>query len=299
MGWFSRNGHGAGPTLVLSGGGSMGALQAGILQVLVRQGLRPGRIVGTSVGALNGAYLAFYPTVEGADRLVGIWRGLENERYLRFNPVRIAYRLASRQLNLFRNDFLHRLIAEHTVEDDFSATAVPLHVTATNFYTGRKVVFSSGPVSQAVLASTAIPGVFGPVEIAGQVFVDGGVVANLDLETAVELGAREIVAIDLSHCFELPQPSSVAGVITRTVDIVMRDRVVRDMAALGRKSRITLIQPEVKLGPSVGNFRHVSRMLDEGIALGEQLVKRLLDQKGRFLPGTFNASVALARGAEG
>jgi NTE family protein len=287
--WFSKNGHSADPTLVLSGGGSMGALQAGLLRVLMQRGFRPARVVGTSVGALNAAYLAFHPDLAGADRLVEIWRGLEKERFLSVNPVRVAYRLASRQLNLFSNEFLHRLIAEHTVEDDFAETRIPLYITATNFLTGRKHVFSTGRVSQAVLASTAIPGVFGPIEVDGERYLDGGVVANLDLETAVGLGAREILAIDLSHCFELPEARNVAGVITRTVDIVMRERVERDMALLGRRARITLVQPEVEEGGSVGDLRHVSRLIDRGVELGQQIVQRCFDARGRLRQGVFQA----------
>src|SRR3990172_6497591 len=291
--WFFRNGHREGPTLVLSGGGAMGALQAGVLRVLVRRGFRPGRIVGTSVGALNGAFLAFYPSVTGVERLAEIWRGLESERFIHFNPVRIAFRLASRQLNLFGNEFLQRLIAEHTVEDDFAAAQLPLYITATNLQTGRKRVFSEGPVSQAVLASTAIPGAFAPVEIDGQTYLDGGVIANLDLETAVELGAREILAIDLSHCFELPEPSSVIGVLTRTVDIVMRERVLSDMELLGRKARITLIQPEINEGPGVGDLSHVSRLIERGEAFGEQIVGRCFDGRGRLRPGVVSARVTV------
>jgi len=265
----------------------MGALQAGMLVSLMRKGFRPGRIIGTSVGALNGAFLAFHPTLEGAERLVEIWRGLEGERYLRFNPLSIAYRLASRQTHLFRNDFLLELMASRAETDDFAATAVPLHVTATNLHTGQKKVFSEGSISQAILASTAIPGVFEPHRINGDAYIDGGVVANLDLETAVDLGAKDILAIDLSHCFELPSPKNVAGVIVRTVDIVMRDRVQRDMATLGRKAKITLVQPEIEQGPGVGDFRNVARLLDSGISIGKQLVERCLDDRGRLRPGTY------------
>ena len=292
--WFSKNGHSADPTLVLSGGGAMGALQAGLLRVLMQRGFRPGRVVGTSVGALNAAYLAFHPDLAGAERLVEIWRGLEKERYLTINPVRVAYRLASRQLHLFSNDFLLRLIADHAVEDDFADTRIPLYVTATNFLTGRKHVFSTGVVSQAVLASTAIPGVFGPIDVAGERYIDGGVTANLDLETAVGVGAKEILAIDLSHCFELPEARNVAGVITRTVDIVMRERVDRDMAQLGRKAHITLIQPEVQEGGSVGDLRHVSRLIDKGAELGREIVQRCFDARGRLRPGVFTARAAVA-----
>jgi NTE family protein len=271
----------------------MGALQAGLLRVLMLRGFVPARIVGTSVGALNGAFLAFQPDLAGVDRLADIWRGLEKEHYLTINPVRVAYRLASRQLHLFSNEFLRRLIAEYAVEDDFAQTRVPLYVTATNFHTGHKRVFSTGLVSQAVLASTAIPGVFGPIEVDGERYIDGGVVANLDLETAVELGAKEILAIDLSHCFELPEPANFAGVITRTVDIVMRERVDRDMAQLGRKARITLVQPEVDEGPSVGDLRHAAALIEEGERLGERIAARCFDQRGRLRPGVFTAAAAV------
>ena len=287
--WF-RNGHREAPTLVLSGGGAMGALQVGLLRVLIQRGFRPSRIVGTSVGALNGAFLAFYPDEAGIECLTEIWRGLEDERFIRVNPVRMAFRLASRKTALFSNAFLRELIAEHAEEDDFSATQVPLFVTATNLTTGRKHVFSEGPISEAVLASTAIPGVFSPVEIDGQSYIDGGVVANLDLETAVDLGAKEILAIDLSHCFASPEPTNVVGVLTRTVDIVIRERVERDLAHLADRARIALIQPEIEEGPGIGEIRHVSRLIEHGEALGQQLVDQCFDQHGRLRAGVVSAS---------
>ena len=287
--WF-RNGPREAPTLVLSGGGAMGALQVGLLRVLIQRGFRPSRIVGTSVGALNAAFLAFNPDEAGIERLIEIWRGLEDERFLRVNPVRMAFRFASRKTALFSNDFLRELIAEHAAEDEFSATQVPLFVTATNLTTGRKHVFSEGSISEAVLASTAIPGIFSPVEIDGQSYIDGGVVANLDLETAVELGAKEILAIDLSHCFDSPEPTNVVAVITRTVDIVMRERVERDLAHLADRARIALIQPEIEEGPGIGEIRHVSRLIERGEALGEQLVDQCFDRRGRLQPGVVSAS---------
>ena len=279
---------------MLSGGGAMGALQVGILRVLMRRGFQPARTVGTSVGALNGAFLAFYPDVAGVDRLVEIWRGLEEERLIHFNPVRVAYRLASRQLYLFNSEFLQQLVAEHTPEDDFTATQVPLYLTATNLSSGRKHVFSEGVVSQAVLASTAIPGIFRPVEIDGEAYIDGGVVANLDLETAVELGAREILAIDLSHCFDYESPANLIDVLTRTVDILMRDRVEHDLAALSQRARITLIQPQIPEGPGIGDLRHVSSLIETGEALGEAMIDQCFGRRGRLRPGVVSASTTIA-----
>lgn len=276
----------------------MGALQVGILRALYRRGFQPGRIVGTSVGAINGSFLAFFPGQEGVNELADIWRGLENEKFINFNPVRMAYRLAAGRLYLFSNRFLEGLLKDHVekhhVEDDFTATKVPLYVTTANLVTGGKRVLTEGSVSQAVLASTAIPGVFRPIELDGEAHVDGAVVANLDLETAVGLGAREILAIDLSHCFDHAEPANAIGVITRTVDIVMRERVDRDVSHFGGRARITLVQPELKDGPGVGELRHVSRLIDRGEEFAEEILDQVLDKKGRLRPGVHRAPVRMA-----
>jgi NTE family protein len=294
--WFRRNGHSQEPALVLSGGGAMGALQAGMLQVLSRRGFMPSRIVGTSVGALNGAFLAFHPGQTGADMLADVWRGLERERYMKANPVRIALRIAARKRYLFRSDFLQELVATHSVVDDFSATEVPLFITATNLDTGRKHVFSEGSVSQAVLASTAIPGVFDPVAVNGHSFIDGGVTSNLDLTTAVALGAKKVLAIDLSHCFEQPQPANVMDVITRTVDIVMRERVDHDIEHLSARADIALLQPRIARGPAIGDLSHVGELLEQGRAFGERVVDECFDAKGRLRPGAYTDEVLMPVG---
>ncbi|MCI0856493.1 MAG: patatin-like phospholipase family protein [Chloroflexi bacterium] len=291
--WFNRNGHHEEPALVLSGGGAMGALQAGILRVLTRRGFRPSRIVGTSVGALNAAFLAFHPGETGGEMLVNVWRSLQDEHYLRINPVRVALRIASRKLYLVNNDFLQKLIAEHIVIDDFSSTEVPLYIAATNLATGRKHVFNEGSVSQAVLASSAIPGIFSPVEIEGDFYVDGGVTANLDLETAVEAGAKQILAIDLSHCFEVPDPSNVMDVVTRTVEIVLRERVEQDVRRLGEKTEIALLQPRIESGPGVGDLSQASSLLEQGEAYAERIFDKCFDGKGRLQPGTFAEDLSI------
>ncbi len=271
----------------------MGALQAGLLRSFVQRGFRPSRIVGTSVGALNGAFLAFYPDAFGMDRLADIWRSLENERFISVSKVRLAFRLAAGRRHLFDNDIVRGIVAQHAVDDDFAAAKIPLYVTTTDLVTGGKQVFHSGPVSQAVLASSAIPGVFSPVDINGHAYIDGGVVANLDLETAIELGANDILAIDLSHCFELPQPKNVIGVITRTVDIVMRERVERDIELLGQKAHITLIQPKIEEGPGLGELSHVSRLIESGESFGEQIAGLCFDDNGRLRPGVIKTSLAI------
>ncbi len=284
--------------LVLSGGGALGALQAGFLRALFRTSYRPSMIIGTSAGALNGAFLSFFPDADGAERLADIWLSLRDRRLFMFNPARVAYQVVSRQLCLANSKLLQELVERHAPEDDFAATKVPLYITTTNLTQGCKSVFHEGPVSRAVLASTALPGIFCPVEIAGNLYVDGGVLANLDLDTAIELGASEILAVDLSRCVEGMRPNDIPSLWSQTLDIVQRERVERDVERLASRARITLVQPGVESPVSLGNLAAVDRLLEQGERLGEDVLASYVDDDGRFRAGTIHAPLHIHPFAE-
>lgn len=255
-------------------------------------------IIGTSAGALNGAFLSFHPDAYGAERLADIWKGLRDRRLFLFNPARMAYQIVSRQLCLTNSTFLRELIERHAPEDDFAATKVPLYITTTNLTQGCKSVFHDGPVSRAVLASTALPGIFCPVEIGGDLYVDGGVLANLDLDTAVELGASEILAVDLSRCIEGVRPNDIPTLWSQTLDIVQRERVERDVERLASRARITLVQPGVESPVSLGNLAAVDRLLEEGERLGQDVLASYADDDGSFQAGTIHAPLHIHPFAE-
>ncbi|MEX2159695.1 MAG: patatin-like phospholipase family protein [Dehalococcoidia bacterium] len=284
--------------LVLSGGGALGALQAGFLHALFRTSYRPSMIIGTSAGALNGAFLSFFPDADGTEKLAEIWKSLRNKRLFLFNPARVAYQVVSRQLCLANSRLLQELVERHAPEDDFAATKVPLYITTTNLTQGCKSVFHDGPVSRAVLASTALPGIFCPVEIGGDLYVDGGVLANLDLDTAVELGASEILAVDLSRCIEGTRPSDIPSLWSQTLDIVQRERVERDVERLASRARITVVQPGVESPVSLGNLAAVDRLLEEGERLGEDVLSSYVDDNGAFRAGTIHAPLHIHPFAE-
>ena len=163
---------------------------------------------------------------------------------------------------------------------------MPLYITATNLTQARKEVFHEGPVSRAVLASTALPGIFCPIEFEGNMYVDGGVLANLDLETAIDLGAEEILAIDLSRCIDGQRPNSIVALWMQTLDVVQRERVEREMERLAGRARIMLVQPGIKSTVSLGSLAAVDRLLEEGERLGEEVVREYMDAGGHFQPVT-------------
>ena len=144
--------------LVLSGGGNLGICQVPFLQRLMDLDINPDMIVGTSVGALNGAFLAFHP--HNIDGLADVWRALRDQRMWDRNLLRIGRNLLLGRMSLYSNEFLRELIEPYVTVDELAAAEIPLYITATSLDRGVKQVFSNGSVIDAVLASCAIPGVF-------------------------------------------------------------------------------------------------------------------------------------------
>ena len=274
-----------GPVLVLSGGARMGAVQVGILRALSATGFRPAAVIGTSAGAFNATFLAFYPDDDEHARLRAIWEGLPFHRIFNRNMMRMAYNAVVRRDHLYSNAELRALIQRNIQPDEIRLARIPLHIVATNLHTGEKAVFSSGSVMKAVLASSAIPGLFPPVAIDGQLYVDGGVTANLDLETAVALGARHIVAVDVSASAVPTRLRTIGDVVWRSLEIVLRERTFGTLERLESRARITLLRPGPLEMARLGQIRSTRALLDAADRLGDELVARALDPQGRLTHG--------------
>ncbi len=130
--------HPPDPVLVLSGGGSLGAAQVGVLRPLYRGGFRPAAIVGTSIGAINGAFLASYEAPESVERLRQVWLSLGAHQIFSRNPWRLLRSFLTRRSCLFDGTALLRLMETHLPADDFAAVRVPFYATATNSPAARR-----------------------------------------------------------------------------------------------------------------------------------------------------------------
>src|ERR1041384_6418558 len=174
---------GAMNAFVLSGGANLGAEQAGMLLGLLEAGIRPDVLVGTSIGAANAAYLAADPTIERARDLADLWRNVRPHDVFPINPISIT-RAILRGGALFPSDPFKRLMQREIPYQASEDAKVRLLIVATDFDDGSEVVFDSGSVIDAVLASTALPGVFAPHEIDGRLYLDGGLVDQVPLGPA-------------------------------------------------------------------------------------------------------------------
>ncbi len=199
---------------VLSGGGARGALQVGALRALLEHGEYPDLIVGTSIGAWNGAWLARNPTLQGVDDLEAIWRSLSTTRVLlgrdRLPGTRgqaltgillltAARRMARGAASLYGNEGMRRLLDRHIGDLRFEDLVLPFSVVATDLTRGERAIFRSGPLWPCLLASSAIPGVFPPVAIGDGVYCDGGALDPCSIDLALKLGARRIFILAIGH----------------------------------------------------------------------------------------------------
>lgn len=260
---------------VLSGGGSLGAVQVGMLRALAARGTRPDLVVGTSAGALNAAYVAGHGTGRDAlDELAGVWHGLRRRDVFPVDPLRQLLALGGRRPSLCPPDSLRRLIEAHlpyrTLDD---APVVPVHVIATDLLSGREVVLSAGDAVSAVLASAAIPGVFPPVERDGRLLVDGGVADNTAISQAVALGADRVVVLPTGFACALERPpSTLLATATHALTILIEQRLILEVAHFAERGDVDLavVPPLCPLDVPSTDFRHAARLIaDAERATGE------------------------------
>lgn len=196
---------------VLSGGGSRGALQVGALRVLLEADIRPEMLVGTSVGAVNAAYLAVrgvkLTTIED---LVEAWHDAVAADLLPSNYLWLTVRVLFNRVGWQPYHRLRDFFVAHGLSPDLrfgDIQGVQLMVVAADLNTGRIVLYGTDPqqsVLEGVLASTALPPWVRPLEVGSQSLIDGGLVSTLPLEPALEQGAREIIALDLTDPRDVP-----------------------------------------------------------------------------------------------
>ncbi|MEV0727436.1 patatin-like phospholipase family protein [Polymorphospora sp. NPDC050346] len=218
---------------VLGGGGVLGAVEVGMLRALFRAGYRPDIVVGTSIGAVNGALVAADPTEAVTERLVRLWASPEASEVYGDSVARQVRRFAART-HLHSPRPLRKLLesalgAETTIEE----LKVPFRCCAASIERAAEHWFDRGRLVDAVLASASVPGLLPPAEIDGEHFVDGGIVNSIPIGAAVDAGAKLIFVLQVGRVERpLTPPRRPWEVAQVAFEIARRHRFAREMAAL-------------------------------------------------------------------
>lgn len=261
---------------VLSGGAARGAVQVGMMQTLFEAGIRPAGLVGTSVGALNAAFIGWQPSTERVRELADRWQRLTTKDiFPGGNWSRVAH-LAQRHAYLFSSDALQSLIQTWIPVTQLEDLPTPVRITTTPLASSGATYHDRGPIEQLLLASAAVPGVFSPVNLTdheGQVstHVDGGVADLVPVAGARSLNPTRVFILDASVPARVPHARTPIEILVASLGVAMRVRPIPD---LGPGIEIHhLSGPD--LGTSMTDFSRTSDHMAMGRKIAADLVESL------------------------
>lgn len=281
---------------VLSGGGNLGALQVGMLLALAEQEIVPDVVLGCSVGALNGAAYSRAPTVAGVHRLARRWSEIDSPTLMPSSFVPNALQLLRKGASLHDSSGLRRTL-EAMLGDQltFESLALEFQCVATNVETAMGHWFDRGDLVPAVMASAALPAVYPPVEISGVRYLDGGVVDNVPIARAVELGCDKVFVL---HVGRHGRPDAD---IRRPLDgallaywLARNNRFARDLAAIPEGVEAIVLPPGRRPDVRYDDFSRTEELIGQS----HELTSRFLKARSAEIeaePGRIRATLSRLR----
>ena len=252
---------------VLAGGGSLGAVEVGMLKALVAHGLKADLVVGSSVGAINAGYYAGRPNVAGVGALDGLWRGIRTRDVFPFSPVKGFFGFVGWMDGLVDPSRLRTLLEQALPYKRIEDAELPCRFVATDVLDGREIVLSAGPVVTALLASSAIPGVFPPVERDGHTLMDGGIASNTPIATAIAHGARRVIVLPTGHSCALPAPPRGAlALALHALTLMIVHQLVVDVERFGDRAKIVVVPPLCPVATTPYDFGQTAELIDRAEA---------------------------------
>ena len=273
--------HGAPRTaFVLSGGASLGAMQAGMLRALYERGITADMFIATSAGGLNAAFAASRPqTAQTANELADVWRELRREDVFPVHMPTIFGAITNRWDHFVPSKPLRRLAATHLRIPRLEDAAVPLHLVAFDLLTGNEIRLSHGPALDAVLAAAAIPGVLPPVPWGDHLLVDGGVVNNTPISHAIELGAERIFVLPAGDPDERGLATRPRGPLDAAVHacrVMVGARLQADLVSYANDAELIVLRAANRPRVQPNDFDQAELLIAEGL----RGARRQLDSLG-------------------
>lgn len=228
---------------VLGGGGKWGAVEVGMLKALDEAGIQPDLVLGTSIGAFNGSVVASTPGTIGVERLMELWEEISNSDLFRGDFLDRVKSVATLQPAIQGSGAIRELLESvHGSDAKIENLKLPFQCVAAQIETASEHWFDNGPLVDALLASSAIPAIFPPVEIDGKHYYDGGLVNSVPLTRAVELGATRIFVLQVGRIeSELRPPERLYEAALISLEIARRHRFTTTMSNLPEGVEVHLL----------------------------------------------------------
>jgi NTE family protein len=300
---------------VLAGGGSLGAVQVGMMNALLRAGIRPDRVYGSSTGAINAAALAAQPTAAGVDRLAADWRqlsrrevypadmrqlvesalrslpllplglmkavGFRNEAYP-FRPLSVLAGASGIADALVPRRARERMITGLVPLTQLELASLPLEIETAEITTGRLVPLSVGPTVPALLAATALSGLFPPEHVGASTLVDASLAETTAVDRAIAGGADEVYVLPSGFACDLDDPPpSAFGVAVHASTVLIEQRLIASIARADPRVAVYAVPPLCPLSVVPVDFSHTVEL----ILRAEEATRRWLRGGHRPVPG--------------
>jgi NTE family protein len=260
---------------VLAGGGSRGAVQVGMLGELVERGIRADRVFGASVGAINGAAYAGNPSQEGIERMAGIWRALKGTDVFPRSALHGPWAFLQKRASVHSNSGLRAIIEAGIDFESLQDTTIPFEVVTTSLTDGRERWITHGNAVEAILASSAIPSIFPPVVIDGDVLVDGGVVNNVPISRAMGAGCTRIYVLLCGPLhYHPPLPKRPAEAALTAFFVAVHARFVRELAMLPPGIEVVVFSGGGEPSAQYRDFSATAELIEEGRAEVAEVLDR-------------------------
>ncbi|MHB8481813.1 MAG: patatin-like phospholipase family protein [Nitrospiria bacterium] len=262
--------------VVLCGGGSKGAIEVGFYQALVESGVKIDLIVGSSIGAVNGAFMASGISYQD---LALLWKNMRIQDLYGFNWNNLWKFFGAD--SLYDHSRFRRFLERHLSVFEFNQLKIPLIVTCTNLQTGQPVYIRKGNLPDALMASVAVPGLFPPQRYQGSQLVDGSVSDNVPLDIAVFEGATTILCMQYNCCGNTPRPvRGLKRILGRAFSIALDQKTASDIRYYRDKAKLIVLEPTFGLDIEILDFRYTALLINRSYTFS----KKALEREFRLLP---------------
>lgn len=265
---------------IFAGGGSFGAIQVGMLHALAARGITADMVFGSSVGALNCAYYAGDPTIEGIRKLETIWRSLRRRDVFQVT-WRTMFGFVRRRDYLASSEGLRLLINQHLPYRNLEDAKIPVHIVATDILSAETVVLSDGPAADAILASAALPPAFPPVKREALHLADGAITSNTPVNIAVARGAQRLIVLPTGYACALQMPpTSAIATALHALTLLIARQLISELEHLDPKIEYFIAPPLCPLKGSPYDFSQTGELIERAVAS----TKAWLDEGGLEQP---------------